>query len=178
MKTLSGLKDISVNTVRNQLEYIDLFIDGKKVKCLEDSRSELIILNKSLLPGKPSTGSIPIKSCFGNIVEAETASFNFSLVGNRNIELYAAVCQQLVRDAISSPKCLELLPNSPTAGGRAITQLSPQAKVFCFLFQRVVSDAERARKIFLFEDKTIVKSGRVVGWSERRPPDGASVRGD
>ncbi|GFT46161.1 hypothetical protein NPIL_645571 [Nephila pilipes] len=107
MKTTSGLKGMSVNTVRNQLEYIYLFIDGKKVKCLKDSGSELIILNKSLFPGKPSTGSIQIKSCFGNIVEAETASVDFSLDGNQNIELCATVCQQLVGYAMqlfSSPK--------------------------------------------------------------------------
>ncbi|GFT69172.1 hypothetical protein NPIL_463921 [Nephila pilipes] len=86
MKTSSGLEDMSVNTVRNQLEYIDLFIDGKKVKCLKDSGSELIILNLSLFPGKPFTGSIQIKSCFGNIIEAKTASLNLSLDGNQNME--------------------------------------------------------------------------------------------
>ncbi|GFS57663.1 transposon Tf2-6 polyprotein [Nephila pilipes] len=100
---------MSINTVRNQLEYFDLLIDGKKVKCLKGSSSELIILNKALFPGKPSTGSIQIKSCFGNIVEAETASFNFSLDENQNIALCAAVCQQLVGDAISPPQCLRVI---------------------------------------------------------------------
>ncbi|GFT72485.1 transposon Tf2-6 polyprotein [Nephila pilipes] len=99
MKSSSGLKDMSVNTVRNQLEYIDLLIDGKKVKCLKDSGSELIILNKALFPGKSSTGSIQIKSCFGNIVEAETSSFNFSLDENQNIELCGGL-SSVSRDAI------------------------------------------------------------------------------
>ncbi|GFU26617.1 hypothetical protein NPIL_138711 [Nephila pilipes] len=109
---------MSVNTVRNQLQYNDLFIDGKKVKSFKDSDCEPIVLSKALFPGKSSTGSIQIKSCFGNIVEAEIASFNFSLDRNQNIELCAVVYQQLVGDAIFSPKCLELLPNSPKAGDR------------------------------------------------------------
>ncbi|GFS94928.1 transposon Tf2-6 polyprotein [Nephila pilipes] len=91
LKTSSVLKGMSINNTGNEFHCIDLFLDGKKVKCLKDSDSELIILNKALFPGKPSTGSIQIKSCFGDIMNAETTSFNIFLDGNQDIELSAAI---------------------------------------------------------------------------------------
>ncbi|GFT55283.1 hypothetical protein NPIL_232491 [Nephila pilipes] len=86
--------------MRHQLDYIDLFINGKEVKCFKDSGRKLIIFNKALFPEKPSTGSMQIKSCFGDIKNAETSNCNFSLDGNQYIELSTPICKQLVVVAI------------------------------------------------------------------------------
>ncbi|GFT82622.1 uncharacterized protein NPIL_273551 [Nephila pilipes] len=114
---------MSVNTARNQLDYIDLFINGKKVKCLKYSDRELIILNMALFPEKPSTGSTQIKSCFGNIVEVQTASFNVSLNGNEYLELTTTISQQFVNATKKKQDSLSSLYNKLSTQLRALSSL-------------------------------------------------------
>ncbi|KAF8785430.1 hypothetical protein HNY73_010965 [Argiope bruennichi] len=98
---------------KNMLEYIDIFVDGKKVKFLKDSGSELIIVNKSFFPIKKTTGNIQIKTCFGNEVSAQTATFSFAFNEEcKPVEIEAVISDQLVMEGIFPPKCLSLIQNN------------------------------------------------------------------
>ncbi|XP_035221711.1 uncharacterized protein LOC118194646 [Stegodyphus dumicola] len=109
-KKVSGLEIDSDNAARNKLEFIELLIDGKKVKCLIDSRSELIVVKKSLFPNKLSSGCIELKSSFGHVVKAETAKLIFSLCeSKKQKEIEAAMVDGLITDCIFPPSCLKMI---------------------------------------------------------------------
>ncbi|KAF8782531.1 hypothetical protein HNY73_012800 [Argiope bruennichi] len=98
---------------KNMLEYIDIFVDGKKVKFLKDSGSELIIVNKSFFPIKKTTGNIQVETCFGNEISAQTATFSFAFNEEcKPVEIEAVISDQLVMEGIFPPKCLSLIQNN------------------------------------------------------------------
>lgn len=53
---ISTIKNAPDYSARNELEYTDLLVDGKRVKYLKDSALELIFLRKYLFPNKSSSG--------------------------------------------------------------------------------------------------------------------------
>lgn len=51
-----------------------------------------------------------IRSCFGDMVDAEMSTFSFSLGENKQwVEFDAAVCERLIVDSIFPSKCLKML---------------------------------------------------------------------
>lgn len=108
VNVVSGIfKKMSDYTVRNELEYVGLIMYDKRVKCLKDSGSKLIILRKSLFPDKPSS------SRFNESVKVEIAIFSFSLYEGQVEDVEeAAIYSDLSVDRIFPPKYLKLLENS------------------------------------------------------------------
>ncbi|GFU45646.1 hypothetical protein NPIL_272891 [Nephila pilipes] len=75
---------------------------------------------------------------------------------------------------INKPSYDEMINSFETIRRRLQCEENTPEGIFAALQRcEVVSGVERA---FGFEDKTIVKSGRVVGWSERLSPVGAAVQ--
>ncbi|GBN32455.1 hypothetical protein AVEN_142292-1 [Araneus ventricosus] len=60
-------------------------------------------------PSKATTGDVQVKSCFGNEIFAETATFSFVLhKDGKPVEIEAVISDQLEIDGIFSPDCLKL----------------------------------------------------------------------
>lgn len=63
-----------------KLEYINLLVDGERIKCLKYSGPELKILRKSLFPNKSHSVRLGINNCYDDSNETESAIITFSLL--------------------------------------------------------------------------------------------------
>jgi len=97
----------------NELQYVDIIVDGIPAKGLQDSGASLLVVNAKLISHKkPSYGEIILTSCFNGRKTATLTKFMIAVPGREVVEVLGAFSPDISYDVIVPPNVLEMLANA------------------------------------------------------------------